>query len=360
MTIVEVAATVFPPLRPAYALRSAEGVMQVDELLRKTVVFVGIENNGVFVPHGTGFFCRYEREGIGTTFVATAAHVFDGIAGNNVYFRVNRMGGGCSTISAPKDRAVFRPKNASDDVVMFGVRVDPATFDYLTLTLIRQELEEAKKETWEPHIGDEICVSGLYTSHYGELRNIPIVRIGHLAAMPEEKVRTGSGYVDGYLIELHSIAGLSGSPVFVTPPLIRSDGEGQPFRVRRSLMHVPIGVLIGHHVIETKEDEIVVPEFREDSIREPGALTQKNTGFGVVIPMERLFEMVETKRFEDSFADALAQHRARAGFKADGAATTVAVSAPAPGPPATEDNPTHAEDFRRLVTAAAKTRTPDA
>ena len=65
-------------------------------------------------------------------------------------------------------------------------------------------------------LGDEVFISGLFSHHYGESRNIPIVRIGNLAALREEPVFTPSfGAMDAYLIEARSIGGLSGSPVFV-------------------------------------------------------------------------------------------------------------------------------------------------
>ena len=54
----------------------------------------------------------------------------------------------------------------------------------------------------------------------GRDRNFPIVRTGHIAMMPDEKipkVKIGDweGNADAYLIESRSIGGWSGSPVFV-------------------------------------------------------------------------------------------------------------------------------------------------
>ena len=58
-------------------------------------------------------------------------------------------------------------------------------------------------------IGDELLITGLFVSQPGQKRNIPIIRSGIIAAMPEEELR------DVYLAELRSTGGLSGSPVFV-------------------------------------------------------------------------------------------------------------------------------------------------
>jgi hypothetical protein len=49
---------------------------------------------------------------------------------------------------------------------------------------------------------------GLFSEHQGAERNIPIVRVGNIAAMPEEPVLTTSwGAIDAYLIEARSIGG---------------------------------------------------------------------------------------------------------------------------------------------------------
>src|SRR5437667_12877151 len=50
-------------------------------------------------------------------------------------------------------------------------------------------------------LGDETFAIGLFRSHHGAQRNIPIIRIGNIAAMPEEPIKTshGGGFVEGYL-----------------------------------------------------------------------------------------------------------------------------------------------------------------
>ena len=55
-------------------------------------------------------------------------------------------------------------------------------------------------------IGDEVFVTGLFRGHTGRQRNVPIVRVGNIAAMPEEKVRTSRGDCLAYLIQSVRIA----------------------------------------------------------------------------------------------------------------------------------------------------------
>ncbi len=64
-------------------------------------------------------------------------------------------------------------------------------------------------------VGDEVFLVGMFIHQMGQKRNIPIVRVGNIAAMPEEPVRTSMGMMETSLLESGSIGGLSGSPVFV-------------------------------------------------------------------------------------------------------------------------------------------------
>src|SRR5260370_40507944 len=65
-------------------------------------------------------------------------------------------------------------------------------------------------------LGEEVAIVGLFGSHYGKSRNIPIVRIGNIAAMLEEPVFTKEyGYIEAYLIEARSIGGFRGAAVAV-------------------------------------------------------------------------------------------------------------------------------------------------
>ncbi|MCE9524522.1 MAG: hypothetical protein K8R36_00540 [Planctomycetales bacterium] len=63
--------------------------------------------------------------------------------------------------------------------------------------------------------GNELYFPGLFSRHHGNEANIPVLRVGTLAAMPNELVRTKLGLARVHLAEMRSIGGHSGSPVFV-------------------------------------------------------------------------------------------------------------------------------------------------
>jgi hypothetical protein len=39
-------------------------------------------------------------------------------------------------------------------------------------------------------IGDEVFIVGLFSEHSGQERNLPIIRVGHVAMLPEEPIKT--------------------------------------------------------------------------------------------------------------------------------------------------------------------------
>lgn len=67
-------------------------------------------------------------------------------------------------------------------------------------------------------IGDELFIVGLFANQLGTQRNVPLMRGGNIAAMPEEHLYnqvSGLRYF-AYLAETTATGGLSGSPVFVS------------------------------------------------------------------------------------------------------------------------------------------------
>jgi hypothetical protein len=68
---------------------------------------------------------------------------------------------------------------------------------------------------------------GLFRLMSGEKRNLPVCHFGTIAVLPgDEKIPVKDWrdpekkrliFVEGYLVETHSLSGLSGSPVFVRP-----------------------------------------------------------------------------------------------------------------------------------------------
>ncbi len=128
-------------------------------------------------------------------------------------------------------------------------------------------------------LSDELVAVGLFTNYYGHNRNEPVVRMGNLAMIPRGPVETNPtmGPMEVYLMELRSIAGMSGSPVFIP----HRAQIGAPRTV--SLL----GVLLGHYPAQVADAT--------------GAAV--NSGIGMVAPAKHITEVLDqeallTKRQE--------------------------------------------------------------
>ena len=143
-------------------------------------------------------------------------------------------------------------------------------------------------------LGDELFVAGLFWPHTGENKNIPIVRIGNVAALREEPVLNRAGkLMDAYLVESRSTAGLSGSPVFIDIVAAKHAYPGE----RRFVMgNFPskyrlIGMMHGH---------FEGPDAQSDLIADDGrAHLLVNMGIAMVTPAEKILEVLSESSEEE-------------------------------------------------------------
>jgi hypothetical protein len=143
-------------------------------------------------------------------------------------------------------------------------------------------------------LGDDVFVVGLFSRRAGQARNIPIVRVGNIVAMPEEPIETGTGLQEAYLIELLSIGGLSGSPAFTYLGGIRRECLGGIPRVfptemtlttRAGAIHL-LGLVHGHWNLASAE--------RVDAVRDAlDGGERVNMGIAIVVPITRLLEILD-------------------------------------------------------------------
>jgi hypothetical protein len=110
-------------------------------------------------------------------------------------------------------------------------------------------------------IGDETYTVGLYSLVPGRNDNVPVVRVGNIAMMPGEPIYCLDDVErELYLIEMRSIGGLSGSPVFAFSPMTNT--------------YWLVGMIHGHHTLKEME-------------------TTLHTGMALVTPIKKLLEILE-------------------------------------------------------------------
>jgi hypothetical protein len=226
---------------------------------------------------GTAFFVLLPSEVVpdyGLGYLVTAKHTIAGIqaAGfDAVYLRLNTAHG-FELIETKPDDWVFHEK-PSADVAVLPMKV-PEGFDHLGFLLTGA----ATNEVITKHkigIGDEVFVVGLFASHHGRQRNIPIVRVGTIAAMPEEPLDTKMGEMDAYLLEIRSIGGLSGSPAFVYL---------DPFRHVDAGKFWLLGLIHGHWGLKASKQATVLEEDLEKE--------KINMGIAIVPPVSIVLEVL--------------------------------------------------------------------
>src|SRR5882672_2484323 len=200
--------------------------MRIPDEVRKCVVFLGVaDSEGQKVNYrGTGFFVTYTSSVLKDThfcYLVTAKHVADQLVGKQMFVRVNSNDG--KAINYKIDMEVrwwVHPTDTAADVAVFPMGLPREKVDYRTLPTEMCLTEQNVKEKGFG-AGDEVFIAGLFALHVGKEKNLPIIRTGNVAMMPDERIPTAySGAMDAYLIEARSIGGLSGSPVFILSPLV--------------------------------------------------------------------------------------------------------------------------------------------
>jgi hypothetical protein len=273
-----------------------------DELL-KCVAFVGYKDAvGQYHLTGSGFWISRPgpddiKDLYRPAYFVSAQHViakvqkdaFDG----RVWLRLNTKQNGQTWYETPLTSWVTHPSDNTVDLAILKIGVD-ASFDHVTwpleLCVLKDSLDVMTTGDRKVELGDELCFAGLFYPHKGERRNIPIVRIGNIAALRNEPVLNRDGVqMDVYLVESRSIGGLSGSPVFIdiiTAKTVRPPSHGffAPAYPHDSPGRFKLfGIIHGHFGGDLESDAVA-----DDGKQNVGV----NFGIAMVIPAEKIHEVL--------------------------------------------------------------------
>ncbi|UGX92881.1 serine protease [Bradyrhizobium barranii subsp. barranii] len=203
--------------------------------LLQCVLFLGIKDAGKFSPRGTGFVVSIHHDDkTGFRYLVTAEHVVQKAMqlGKNLWVRSNRKNGSIMESEFSGAEWCFHPNNAMEPADIAVCSIDfSVEEEFSVVPLSGPKAVAATRDVMERlhmGLGDELVIAGLFRSHYGQHRNIPIIRIGNISMMPGEPIWTKIGSLTAYLVETRSIGGLSGSPVFVNrSPMQIVDGKSR-------------------------------------------------------------------------------------------------------------------------------------
>ncbi|MGA2555914.1 MAG: hypothetical protein ABSG04_06525, partial [Verrucomicrobiota bacterium] len=202
--------------------------MRVPDEIKKCVVFfvmpIPVAGGVVLEYKATGFFVAVKLDGLFFVYLVTAKHVAEKLEGREFGIRVNTRDGKSTIYRAPPGANLpwhYHPTDAVADVAVWSWTPGPEA-DCLHVDSETIFTKEVCSKIGLG-IGDEVCMVGLFSFHEGQSRNHPILRIGNIAMLPDERIKTSMGEMEAYLIEARSIGGLSGSPVFVCNQYQKAD-----------------------------------------------------------------------------------------------------------------------------------------
>ena len=271
--------------------------MRVPDALLKCVGFVceAIHGEGEDLygdRHGTGFFVSipFEDPHFVTSrfyYFVTAKHVAQELANSPIFFLVNSKKGAVIHMEEVYDSHWWHHPDPSVDVAV--VLVGRQREADIIPVGIGQFATQERMESLDIGIGDEVFCTGLFSFAPGVGKNMPVVRTGNIAMLPEEQLQTENGFADVYFVESRSIGGLSGSPVFArrtvrTGSVKRDDGTLSPV-FGNGPGDTLLGMMQGHW------------DIRESDMNKGGWVDHDpkkgvNMGFGIVVPAIKIKEVL--------------------------------------------------------------------
>ena len=163
-------------------IRRAFVDMHVPSSARRCVVFIGEMSQGKFIPRATGFLVvTGERDrAYHVPYLVTAEHVISGMAhaDKEIFVRVNLKNGTARVESAHNAVWSYHPTAwERTDVAVTSIAFDWDVVDHECIPLLTydpvDDLPLMKPER-QFGLGDETFTVGLFRSHYGAQRNMPI------------------------------------------------------------------------------------------------------------------------------------------------------------------------------------------
>jgi hypothetical protein len=283
-----------------YSSKPKDANMRVPDDITKCVCFLAVREENAYgtgeddVFIGTAFFMQTSEEGGHFRYLVTAKHIIDEAKEKGyteIYARVNTAAGGSEMILL---RDEWIPsENPAIDAVALSFNPTIIVFDYFPL-ITGLCVNDDNIYKAGIGIGDELLITGLFNRKHGYRKNMPIVRSGSIAAMPDRRepfvTESGETY-EAYLVEMRSISGLSGSPVFVLTETSRppQGRHGEAFYFKTLLL----GMIRGHWDLR-KQDAV------SDSLQhkiDSDEIDRLNAGIAVVTPIKDIIDILDGDTF---------------------------------------------------------------
>jgi hypothetical protein len=236
--------------------------------------FLYKEENGEFLPAGTGFTLIIVEGELVFGYIITCKHVVKPILDDHekVYVRLERSDKLKVEFRALPDDWIFH-KDSSVDIAVHPHHPTGESFS-LTAYPVDSLLTDKRLEELHHTIGEgnPIAFIGMFEPYTGNNRNTPVVRFGHVAMVTHEKIRTKLGLAHQYLLECQAFPFNSGSPVFTS------------LVVGGYLTYFILGIISGFY-----------PEKQRVYLRDEGLTVISNLGISTAVPAQKIYDVLYYK-----------------------------------------------------------------
>lgn len=351
----------FAGIEKLYFSEPKDAHVRVPDIILKSAVFLGLDAESGKRYLGTGYFVIYSTPQGAFMFLLTAAHVAEELEGFDFYIRANHRRRGVVELIQKCDTALWWYHPTERECVDVAAML-LATTDVLELDVnpipVQMFANESTIKSKNLGVGDEVFMAGLFINAKGTSRHIPIIRIGNVAMMPEEKIffptkENPDQWLYANLLESRSTGGLSGSPVFIRETVrletfsrggamrraTAREETGEPSEMAGLGQFHFFGSIVGHWQIGVPSDLTV------------RQLEAVNMGVAPMVPAHKILEVLRQPELKEMMGkfDRLAKERRQ---EEDGVAVQDSASNP-------KDHPLTKEEFESTLKKVTRKITPD-
>jgi hypothetical protein len=361
------------------------GMPRLNPTFKRSVFFLyGInpETGKRYGPNGSGFLIGvpfkthwWYRSHI---YAITCQHVAP--RGHSI-IRINTNDSASRFIDVHPDDWQWIPGH--DDVAAVDIteRID---LEKDNVSLIPSQLLVTRKfATYEElEIGEDGFMLGLFAEVPGRVRNLVAARFGNVSLLADDETpikQPNENLRPSHIFDMRSRPGFSGSPVFIyrTPAgdlrsatergrdkTFRRDawrdhnlGSTSPFEdleTHQNTFLMLLGLHAGQYHDTVKAKKVKRAHAENDDIMRDGDQMRIPNSMAIVVPSWEIWTLLDQPFFEEQ-RKAREERMTPEENAAEPESNGPAADAP---PPANGENPTHREDFMRLVNAAARKPEP--
>lgn len=261
---------------------------------------------------GTGFFVHWGVNDKDYIYAVTNRHVIE--KADAFVIRVNTPQGGVTTIPLTLCDWHNHPNQA--DIAVARVEPDWEKHKFMPIP-IQLFIYPSHIANRSVDIGDDVYMMGRFVHHSGKTINLPSVRSGLISVLPNEHelipLDPEVNLPDqiAYLIEMRSISGFSGSPVFfhndVTDWMIKYTQLNERILKNDPILELDDAIkdesliaLLGIDAGNMPITEVVYEQITEEGktkLKPSPYRSLNHSGFSVVIPAWRILETLDIDIF---------------------------------------------------------------